>query len=289
MDVRTTSTVAPENMYNYINNLFTDPNFFIIVIVIIIVYIIFFFTLGNSSQSSTNAYESSSSGSGSGSGMDSSNIFITIIIVVIVLLLVINGLYYFFDIDVSASFKNLFTNEPELDITINKIRDEIQEHPFKPLRQKEVFNISGNDYSYSDAKTVCNAYGARLANYDEVENAYNHGGEWCNYGWSKGQNALFPTQKHTFNELQKVKGHEHDCGRPGVNGGYIANPEVKFGVNCFGYKPKITSEEEEMMQNVSPYPKTEKDIEMEKKVDFWKTKINDILVSPFNHTTWSRD
>ena len=100
--------------------------------------------------------------------------------------------------------------------------------------------------------------------------------------------ALFPTQKQTFENLKGIKGHEHDCGRPGINGGYIANPEVKFGVNCFGYKPPITSEEEEMMQNVSPYPKTEKDVEMEKKVDFWKTQIDDILVSPFNYNTWSR-
>ena len=100
--------------------------------------------------------------------------------------------------------------------------------------------------------------------------------------------ALFPTQKNTFNELQKIKGHEHDCGRPGVNGGYIGNPNVKFGVNCFGYKPSITSEEEEMMQNTSPYPKTEKDILLEKKVDYWKNKIDDILVSPFNYNSWSK-
>jgi hypothetical protein len=41
--------------------------------------------------------------------------------------------------------------------------------------------------------------------------------------------------------LQKIKGHEHDCGRPGVNGGYIANPLVKFGVNCYGNKRKINT------------------------------------------------
>jgi hypothetical protein len=30
--------------------------------------------------------------------------------------------------------------------------------------------------------------------------------------------ALFPTQKETWDKLQKIKGHEHDCGRPGING-----------------------------------------------------------------------
>jgi hypothetical protein len=100
--------------------------------------------------------------------------------------------------------------------------------------------------------------------------------------------ALFPTQKSTYANLQTVKGHEHDCGRPGINGGYIANPAVRFGVNCYGYKPKITPEEEELMQSTSIYPKNEKDILIEKRADYWRTKINDILISPFNHSTWSK-
>ena len=28
------------------------------------------------------------------------------------------------------------------------------------------------------------------------------------------------------------------CGNPGINGGYFANPDLKFGVNCYGIKPK---------------------------------------------------
>ena len=56
--------------------------------------------------------------------------------------------------------------------------------------------------------------------------------------------AFYPTQKSTWNKLQKIKGHEHDCGRPGINGGYIDNPNVRFGVNCFGSKPAISAEEQ---------------------------------------------
>jgi hypothetical protein len=100
--------------------------------------------------------------------------------------------------------------------------------------------------------------------------------------------ALFPTQQNTFDGLQKIPGHENDCGRPGINGGYIANPHVKFGVNCFGYKPKMTKEEEELMQNSTPYPKTEKDLAMERRVEYWKKRLNEILVSPFNYKNWSR-
>ena len=118
--------------------------------------------------------------------------------------------------------------------------------------KKQVFNIPGNYYNYDNAKAVCTAYGSKLATYQQIEDSYKNGGEWCNYGWSEGQNALFPTQQKTFDNLQGIKGHEHDCGRPGINGGYIANPQVKFGVNCYGNKPKINKQEEELMKTVSP-------------------------------------
>ena len=89
-----------------------------------------------------------------------------------------------------------------------------------------------------------------------------------------------------YNKLKAIPGHEHDCGRTGVNGGFIANPNVKFGVNCYGYKPKITNEEEELMKTSSPYPETVKDVAFQKQVDHWKNKVDEILVSPFNYSSW---
>jgi hypothetical protein len=288
----TSSTIEPETMYDYMNGIFTNPIVFIILIFVAIIYIVFFTSLGKSSTATSG-----------NSGLDgNSNMIISLIIFVLIILLLFNVLQYFFSIDVVAYIKNLFTNKRELEIKVNETK--VDNAPKKEDNSnkdekmcndsdsnygtKQVFNIPGNYYNYDDAQTICKAYNARLATYDEVEDSYNTGGEWCNYGWSDKQMALFPTQKKTFNELQKIKGHEHDCGRPGVNGGYIGNPNVKFGVNCFGYKPAITSEEEEMMQNTSPYPKTEKDILLEKKVDYWKSKIDDILVSPFNYNNWSK-
>jgi len=153
---------------------------------------------------------------------------------------------------------------------------------------EQVFNIPGNYYNYSNAKAVCNAYGARLAKYDEIENTYKNGGEWCNYGWSEGQMALFPTQGKTFDLLQGVKDHENDCGRPGINGGYIANPEVRFGVNCYGNKPRMTKEDEEYMDAVHPIPQTQEDAAFQKDVDYWKTQVDQIVVAPFNYDTWSK-
>jgi hypothetical protein len=222
--------------------------------------------------------------SNSGSGT------ITILLVAFfVILVIINGLQYFFGIDIVAKLKNLFTGSPEVDITVDTSRAEAVKAPVPEiLIRPQVFNIPGNDYIYPDAKALCSAYGARLATYKEVEEAYKDGGEWCNYGWSDGQMALFPTQQKTFDDLQQIEGHENDCGRPGVNGGYIANPKVKFGVNCYGYKPRMTSTEEDLMATEPIYPKTAKDIAMENRVNYWRDKLSEILVSPFNHNTWSR-
>ena len=179
-------------------------------------------------------------------------------------------------------------NDPEKQVI--KIEDELM----KPAKLneynsgKEVFHIPNNKYTYKDAKEVCNAYGARLAKYDEVENAYNKGGEWCSYGWSKNQLALFPTQKKTYDKLQKKDGHENDCGRPGVNGGYIDNKNVKYGINCFGFKPKMRDQEKELMKTQSIYPKTEEDRKFERNVDKWRNKLPEIMLSPFNSNSWNR-
>jgi hypothetical protein len=179
-------------------------------------------------------------------------------------------------------------NDPEKQVI--KIEDELM----KPAKLneynsgKEVFHIPNNKYTYKDAKEICNAYGARLAKYDEVENAYNKGGEWCSYGWSKNQLALFPTQKKTYDELQKKEGHENDCGRPGVNGGYIDNKNVKYGINCFGFKPKMREQEKELMKTQSIYPKTEEDRKFQRNVDKWRNKLPEIMLSPFNSNSWNR-
>ena len=152
---------------------------------------------------------------------------------------------------------------------------------------EEVFNVSNNKYNYNDAKSICKAYNSRLATYTEVENSYNAGGEWCNYGWSENQLALFPTQQNTYDKLQKIKGHENDCGRPGINGGFL-DESLKFGVNCYGVKPDMDEREKELMKLERIYPKTKSEVELEKQVDYWKEHLDEVSVSPFNHDKWNR-
>jgi hypothetical protein len=269
--VNTTTTTDPVNMYNYLNTYLMNPIVFVIIILIIVAYYAFSSSLGTGNQGSTSS--------------DGGGVFGIIIIVILVILILVNALQYFFSINVTAYIQGLFSPKTTVDIVVDQ--STYQPSPVPEIKfRKQVFNIPGNYYTYDNAKALCTAYGAELATYDQIEKAYNKGAEWCNYGWSANQLALFPTQKKTYDTLQTIPGHEHDCGRPGINGGYIANPNVKFGVNCYGNKPKITSEEEELMKTASPYPETPQDIAFQKKVDLMKNNLEQILVSPFNHDTW---
>ena len=267
-------TVA-NNTYDYVNTLLLEPSIIIILVIIVILYLALFMSLGNSTTVSNDT---------------SSSVTITALLMFFFMaIILINGLQYFFGLDIIANIKNILTGNPEVDILVDASRADAIKAPVPELLLRpQVFNIPGNTYKYQDAKALCSAYGSRLATYSEVEDAYKNGGEWCNYGWSDGQMALFPTQPKTFDNLQKIEGHKNDCGRPGVNGGYMVNPGLKFGVNCYGYKPRMTPMEEELMANEPLYPKTAKDIAMENRVNYWKNKLSEILVSPFNSNSWSR-
>ena len=250
-----------------------NPIVFVIIILIVVAYYAFSSSLGTGNQGTT------------GPDSNGGGVFGVIIIAVLVILILVNALQYFFSINVTAYIQGLFSPKTTVDIVVDQ--STYQPTPVPEIKfKKQVFNIPGNYYTYDNAKALCTAYGAELASYDQIEKAYNNGAEWCNYGWSANQLALFPTQKKTYDTLQNIPGHENDCGRTGVNGGYIANPNVKFGANCYGYKPKITSDEEELMKTASPYPETPQDIAFQKKVDFMKNNLDQILVSPFNHNNW---
>jgi len=131
-----------------------------------------------------------------------------------------------------------------------------------------------------------------LATYDEIEQSYNDGAEWCNYGWSQNQMAFFPTQKSTWDELQKDPKKKNNCGRPGVNGGYFANPYIRFGVNCYGKKPQATDADLKAMQKTTPGvpPLSDKDKKLEEKMKYFKEHANDFMkISSFNANKWSEN
>jgi hypothetical protein len=284
MNIDITPTDGYPHMYDYLNNAVgvgSNPLVIIIFTFVIIVYYILFSYLGITGGSVENVVVKQST------GVRILEIFMWGIFI---FLIMINGLQYFFGIDIKTGIKNIFSPVPEVDITVTSpelVEEDgnagIPEITIDP----QVFHVSDNVYTYNDAKALCGAYGARLANIDEVQNAWKNGAEWCGYGWSDDQMILYPTQEKTWEKLQKIPGHKHDCGRPGVNGGYVANPKARFGANCYGYKPKITDLEKKKMDSASIFPKTEKERRFERKVKKYRNKLSNILISPFNYDKWS--
>jgi hypothetical protein len=153
--------------------------------------------------------------------------------------------------------------------------------PTGPQVGSEVFHIEDAQFTYADAPAVCAAYGAELATLEQIIDSYNHGAEWCSYGWSAGGLALYPTQRGTWQSLQGEPDtvRRTACGRPGVNGGYF-DPNNKFGVNCFGFKPTGKAE--------LPLPPPGTDAaSFRAAVAKFRAMLNSLNMKPYSRTEWS--
>ena len=278
--------------YDFINNhIMKNPYVFLAISLVFVFYFFFIKHLGQTPSSLDVTL---------GEKESTSYTILKIVVSFIILLLIVATIsQYIFDIDIKVGLQKIFTKVPIINVDIlnnlgkdilHKGEDIIEnevELVENSLERPEVFNIGDNVYTYDDAKALCKAYDAKLATYNQIENAYNSGGEWCSYGWSEGQMILYPTQKSTYNKLQKIKGHEHDCGRPGINGGYIGNKNAKFGVNCYGIKPPITRKEKLLMDRNGLYPESKKDRCERKKIRNFRKYLKDIAISPFNRDEWN--
>lgn len=164
----------------------------------------------------------------------------------------------------------------------------------KPLIEKilpsggssEVFNVSKNTFNYYDAEPLCKALGAELATYEQVKSAWEKGADWCNYGWVKGQTAVYPTQKETWTKLQAgPEDQRGSCGVPGLNGGFFDNPEMRFGVNCYGPKPEQS--QHDATDVATGIPMSPEALEINRKVAEFKTEAPSLGIMPFNTNKWS--
>ena len=285
------------NLPQFYSNIFTQSfdsfkiSYILLLGIVVLVYILIFALFGNSTGSS-------------GPLMIIIEIILWVVLIIVIGVNINNDKYNY-----STTIKNLFNNEvTELDVNVTK-DENIDENEngnengnetfwdrlrnlFFPKKKvscdnsegSEVFHIPNNKHSYEQARSICSKFNARLATYSEVEDSYNKGANWCSYGWSEDQLALFPTQLDIYNSLKLIPGHENDCGRPGVNGGYIDNVNVRFGVNCYGKKPKETKEDTEYMERLKlSYSPTIDQDELDK---IAKDK-EDMLIAPFNKNKWS--
>ncbi len=222
-------------------------------------------------------------------------IFLWAIFIVVVIL---NGFQYFFNTNITTEITNLFSTKPQIAISQTVPGEQVSDStevgdlgsgPSLKMR-KQVFHIPASIYDYDNAKALCQAYGAELANIDQMEEAHKSGAEWCSYGWSDNQMILYPTQKSTWEELQKSSdpAKKNSCGRPGINGGYIDNASMKAGANCYGPKPEMNPASSKLMASIQNYESGKMlDPLHEARVQEMKSKINDVVIAPFNKGAWS--
>ena len=185
---------------------------------------------------------------------------------------------------ISAELNPITKNQPAstaIDGPIQRIESDVQ-NALGLGDGKEVFNVARNLYKFEEAEPLCKAFGAELATYDQVKNAYKAGADWCNYGWSKGQLALFPTQKETYEKLQHgPEDQRMSCGLTGVNGGFFPNADQRFGVNCYGPRPVKSALDERIQEADSS------DIAFDRQVNHFKAELDSIPVNPFSSGKWS--
>ncbi len=164
--------------------------------------------------------------------------------------------------------------------------DTVVEKILPPGGSPQVFNVSKNKFTFYDAEPLCRALGAELATYEQVKEAWERGADWCNYGWVKGQMAVYPTQKETWEKLQAGPEEQRlACGNPGLNGGYFDNPELRYGVNCYGSKPGQSSHDATKVAKGTPSSPGE--LAFDKKVAKFRSEADNIGILPFNSNKWS--
>jgi hypothetical protein len=287
-------TATPKISFNEIGGIFDwvdekvnllSPRVVIIIIVVIAMSYFIVAALGG--------------GLGGDSGGDSANpvtgnasIIEIMLWAIFIVIVIMNGFQYFFNTSITTEVSNLLSSTPQITLT-NDVPGEptasgdLGSAPGSKMR-KQVFHIPASVYDYDNAKALCQAYGANLANIDQMEDAHKSGAEWCSYGWSDNQMILYPTQKSTWDSLQQNPEKKNSCGRPGINGGFMDNASMKAGVNCYGERPDMNESSSKLMANIQNYEAGKMiDPLHDARINEMRGKINNIVVAPFNKSAWS--
>ncbi len=156
------------------------------------------------------------------------------------------------------------------------VKDQKLPEPAKP--REEVFLIKNNIFSKNQGEKVCKAlFNSKLANKEQLNDTYNNGANWCNYGWIDKSEAYYPLQTDT---------DDTTClGKKGLNGG-LMEEDLSLGVHCYGVKPGENS--------YYPLDKLYNDSSMSDKdlvmLENYKKKMNagGIKIAPFNNNSWSK-
>jgi hypothetical protein len=99
--------------------------------------------------------------------------------------------------------------------------------------------------------------------------------------------AVYPTQQDTYDTLQQGPAEQRGaCGKPGLNGGYFDNPELKYGVTCIGPKPSQSNHDATSITSGATRPLTSQGLAFENKVQQFKEQAESLSILPFNSGKW---
>jgi hypothetical protein len=199
------------------------------------------------------------------------------VLMIVSILIIIFVLVVFFVVSENNFYAPVQEPEQEEDNSLEE-----SSHTGYNNNRKQVFNLPSNEYTYNEARAACKAHGGDLASLEQMIEAHKRGADWCNYGWSENQMALYPTQVESYNKLQEDPKRAGECGTPGVNGGYFENPDLRFGANCYAVKPEPKNDEIPK-DDVSDYTIDPLAVHIAR----YEDTIDSIEVSPFSNDRWS--
>ena len=186
------------------------------------------------------------------------------------------------EINKETKLKNEKTKDDDIksNVDINKPKstesDEKLKIPAKPM--EEVFLVKNNIFLKNQGDKVCKAlFNSKLATKEQLNDTYNNGANWCNYGWIEKSEAYYPLQNDTDNAT---------ClGKKGLNGG-VMDEDLNLGIHCYGVKPSENA--------YYPLDKLYNDSSMSDKdlvmLENYRKKLNagGIKITPFNNNAWSK-
>ncbi len=89
-------------------------------------------------------------------------------------------------------------------------------------KETQVYHIFQNAYTFKEAQEECAKRASTLANPNQLQNAYDAGANWCNWGWSTDGDAYMPNRDPKCNK------------KIGLVNARQVDKSMKIGVNCYG-------------------------------------------------------
>jgi hypothetical protein len=106
--------------------------------------------------------------------------------------------------------------------TLSALKSGADYYYLKEPKETQVYHIFQNAYTFKEAGEECAKRASTLANPNQLQNAYDSGANWCNWGWSTDGDAYMPNRDPKCNK------------KIGLINAKKVDKSMKLGVNCYG-------------------------------------------------------